>query len=779
MFKKRVVSVVMAAAMMVSTICSAGTATVSAASEKAAEGQWQAVAFGQSVDVNFSSTILPEKVGTNNVFEKDTDIKLPAQVPAALQDVTIESRGGKIQAGHDGLTFYYTEVPTSKNFTLTGTVTVEQLGPETGVAGNLQEGCGLMVRDVIGGARQEPLLEGYEEYPAASNIAAIWIDIIAKSKGADLDISALARYGVDEKAGSATAVRKSTRTKWLNDLELRKTTDTEKNTYDATMTLQLERTNESFVMRLLNEDGTVRNEYDFKSLDSNVNANIVENIEGDTMYVGFYCARNARMTVENTSLVLTEADTVDAPKYIPVNKEAAALYQASANYTNSSDYKVQALANFDGTMTVEKDGVAIATGLEVKAGEQFVYPTTLENATTNFKLVFTAADSVQTTGQKEASVSFTVTKEEYAKDLYVSPTGTSTATGTEEDPMDFATAINKLVPGGTIYMAGGTYAATKINLVNSGNASETKTIIPTGKVVIKDSKVEYLFKLDSDYWNISNIEVDGEERVSSRGFYVSGSNNVIDKLTVHSTKSDAGFCIKQDGRSSRSLWPSNNIVKNTESYNHRDTSGINADGFAAKSGSGDNNKFVNCVSYDNADDGWDLYNTLSGGKNGITIIENCIAYGNGNNGFKLGGESLAVAHEIRNSIAFNNGLDGFTDNFNPGELVVENNTSYDNNRFNYIFRPSPYVKDEDGKMTAAGTFVNNLSYRSSYQDANGNDKYDDKVFGVVKTNNYFIEDSAVNVTKIDFASLNKNNAFYRTEDNALAFGDFLRPQLVN
>ena len=131
--------------------------------------QWRAIAFGQSTDSNFSSNVLPEKIGVNDVTIAGK--KLTPQDAADLsQPITIESRGGKIANSHDGLTFFYTELPTNQNFILQATATVNQFGPENGARPAAQEGAGLLVRDVIGNARQQPLKVGYEEFPAASNM---------------------------------------------------------------------------------------------------------------------------------------------------------------------------------------------------------------------------------------------------------------------------------------------------------------------------------------------------------------------------------------------------------------------------------------------------------------------------------------------------------------------------------------------------------------------------------------------------------------------------------
>ncbi len=175
------------------------------------------------------------------------------------------------------------------------------------------------------------------------------------------------------------------------------------------------------------------------------------------------------------------------------------------------------------------------------------------------------------------------------------------------------------------------------------------------------------------------------------------------------------------------MWASYNRVVDSESYANEDPGKINADGFAVKMRVGEGNRLENCYAHNNVDDGFDLFNKIEDGANGVVVIENSVASNNTSNGFKLGGEGQPVAHQIRNSKATGNHLDGFTDNFNPGKLVVENNLAVDNQRFNYIFRPSPY-----GDVTTQGTFTGNLSIR------NQPGEYDDAVVGNIDNTNYFI-----------------------------------------
>ena len=160
---------------------------------------WQAITFGQSTDMNFGSTILPEKVGTNQVT---VDGKLVQPGPVASR-FTIESRGGKLANSHDGGTFYYTELPTDVNFTLSADVTLDQLGPETGSTPNRQEGAGLMVRDVLGKPRMNPQPEGEEEFPAASNMVMNLIRANKKANNGLVNMDGNYREGIYQPWGTA------------------------------------------------------------------------------------------------------------------------------------------------------------------------------------------------------------------------------------------------------------------------------------------------------------------------------------------------------------------------------------------------------------------------------------------------------------------------------------------------------------------------------------------------------------------------------------------------
>ncbi|MFE1350246.1 silent information regulator protein Sir2, partial [Streptomyces sp. NPDC058757] len=178
-------------------------------------------------------------------------------------------------------------------------------------------------------------------------------------------------------------------------------------------------------------------------------------------------------------------------------------------------------------------------------------------------------------------------------------------------------------------------------------------------------------------------------------------------------------------------WPARNLMVSVESHDNADAAGENADGFAAKLTTGPGNVFRYAVAHHNIDDGWDLYTKPDTGPIDPVTVEYSLAYTNGTlsdgtvnangdrNGYKLGGESIAVDHVVRRSIAYRNGKHGFTYNSNPGSLKVSENVSVDNAQRNYTFEAGTSV------------FRGNTSCRSTSGGTN------DKLVGDVDASNQF------------------------------------------
>jgi len=651
---------------------------------------WKAIAFGQSTDLNFSSNVLAEKIGVNDVTIDGKKLTPQDKVDLS-KPVTLESRGGKIANSHDGLTFFYTELPTKENFVLQATVRVDQFGPENGAKPAAQEGAGLLVRDVLGVPRQQPLKEGYEEFPAASNLVMNAIMTQDKKDHHRVKLQAITREGISHPWGDAGAeiIKQS----YQEEIDISKT---------PAFRLKLERTDDGFITAWAPAGSEA---WVSKSVPR---ADLISVQDPDRYYVGFFASRNAKITVSDASLTTSAAHTVASQPW-QAKSLPAVVQLASAGKSATARYQVQARANDDGVFSVRQNEVVIGSDKPVKAGEMYSVPATLTESNA-FSLTFTPARgeavhqtfSVDKVSGMETSV------------LYVSPDGRADGLGTRASPQDLATAIGLIAPGGKIILSAGDYPRSEIPLTASGSAEKITSLQAEGKAVIHGLLV------DASYWHIKGIEV------TDKSLRIQGSHNLIESVKAY-RNDDTGIQISSPEKIGRPLWASYNRVIDSESYANEDPGKINADGFAVKMRVGEGNRLENCYSHDNIDDGFDLFNKIEDGANGVVTIENSIARNNTSNGFKLGGEGQPVAHEVRNSKAIGNHLDGFTDNFNPGALVVANNVAVDNLRFNFIFRPSPY-----GDPSTQGVFTGNKSVRTQPG------MYDDAVVGNIDKSNYFI-----------------------------------------
>ncbi|MFF7171921.1 MULTISPECIES: carbohydrate-binding protein [Streptomyces] len=309
--------------------------------------------------------------------------------------------------------------------------------------------------------------------------------------------------------------------------------------------------------------------------------------------------------------------------------------------------------------------------------------------------------------------------------LYVSPSGTDSAAGTVTAPTTLTSAISRISAGGTIYMRGGTYAYSSTVTIPAGNngtsaARTTLSAYPGETPVLNfsaqaESSTNRGIQLNADYWKIYGLVV---ERAGDNGIYVGGSNNVVER-TVTRFNRDTGLQLGRIASSTpASQWPANNLILSAESHDNADSDGEDADGFAAKLTTGTGNVFRYAVSHNNIDDGWDLYTKTDTGAIGPVTIEYSLSYGNGTltdgsqagngdrNGFKLGGDDIAVNHVVQHSLAYRNGHHGFTYNSNPGSMTITSNVSIGNTERNFNFE------------TGTSVFRGNTSC-----DSGGNDRY--------------------------------------------------------
>ena len=456
--------------------------------------------------------------------------------------------------------------------------------------------------------------------------------------------------------------------------------------------------------------------------------------------------------------------------------------------------------------------LSLTLGLSACGESSSVTSLTSENIT--MSEVTQTSETPSTSGEEEDIID---------RDLICSPNGEATsADGTEERPFSLQYAIKKLQSGRKILMKEGVYKMPDTVLIDDdfdGEEGKMKTIMPLngGKVVLDFTGMIFAstnrgLEIKADYWHVKDLEVKG---AGDNGIYIGGNNNIIENCVTHDNM-DTGIQLGRKSSSCNdiSTWPANNLIKNCTSFDNHDPSGEDSDGFACKLTTGYGNVFDGCIAYNNVDDGWDLYAKGETGPIGPVTLKNCVAFNNGitskgvgtsnsdGNGFKLGGETIAVQHVVENCIAFNNLACGFTDNSNPGTIRMTKCTSYNNGVRDADANNYEMCRDE---QTSQNFFSDLLSYCSgevtnpidnSTTIANSKDEYKGTVehsvfyrgltmlkFDEIQPCDYTVESLSGTILETEdtpFVSVEVPNNqldlhnLLRNEDGSVNLGDFLK-----
>ena len=490
-----------------------------------------------------------------------------------------------------------------------------------------------------------------------------------------------------------------------------------------------------------------------------------------TTYFYVVSAVNSFGESANSIQVSATPQVVQTPPAAPTGLSAiAGNQQVALNWNASSgatSYNVKRSTTSGGPYTTIASGVTTTSFTN----------TGLVNGTTYFFVV----SAVNAVGQSPNSSQVSATPFQPpvgGNEIFVAPNGSASNPGTIEQPTTLPEAITRVAAGQTILMRGGNYnLSTTVTIArgNNGTSSQRKNIYAFGseKPVLNFSAQAFDsgnrgIQLNGHFWHLRGLEV---TNAGDNGIFIGGNNNIIELCVAHHNR-DSGFQLSRHSSSAPvSEWPANNLILNCTSFDNFDPdNGEDADGFACKLTAGPGNIFRGCIAHHNIDDGWDLFTKTDTGPIGAVTIENCISYNNGNlssggtttdsdgNGFKLGGEDIAVNHIVRRSIAFGNKKHGFTFNRNPGSITMTNNTSWGNGEANMKFDAGTHI------------FTNNLSFQ-------GTDSDDNAGTDVSNTNCWWISGASVNgkglvVSMADFISLTPTVT--RNADGTINLGNFLR-----
>ena len=662
--------------------------------------------------------------------------------------VTIKSKSGKlVPASFDGVSFYYTEVPASQNFTLRAKVTVDSWTLSNG-----QEGFGLMAADKLGGSgwnNSYMAVASKTEYYWNEEAKEVTTDSSATKVSQKIGLASQEKTGVT-KDNIAAIEANDTATVQANfkstsyPLEQRypeakniigNSTNTPADAGDITeMYLTIQKNNTGYFVTYESADGsysTTKKYYDTGAL---------ERIDSDYVYAGFFASRNATATFSDITFTTIDPKE-DAPaEERPIEKVSVNTYVQSATATGSADYEFLFSANCDGTLSIEDaKGEVVVSDVEVKA-DTLVKPAsvTLNKGKNEYKINFTPAEGYKPNGEYSAMESYetvvidhTVTYKtfgEAGQSIWVAPD--AKGSGSKEDPMSIYDAVKYVMPSQQIVLTEGTYkleSPLKIARGINGTADQMIYMVadPDAKTrpVIDFQGLCTGMTIGGDYWYFKGFDVTGSAD-GQKGLQVSGSHNTLDQIETYHNGNTGLQISRLNVTDTYAEWPSYNLILNCTSYGNADKGYEDADGFAAKLTVGDGNVFDGCIAHHNADDGWDLFAKVQTGSIGSVTIKNSIAYANGyledgtnagnGNGFKMGGDSMPGSHVLENSIAFANKAKGIDSNSCP-DIKVKNCTSINNQGANVAFYTNS-AKNTDFEATGV------ISFRTAKEDVAENIK---------------------------------------------------------
>jgi pectate disaccharide-lyase len=293
------------------------------------------------------------------------------------------------------------------------------------------------------------------------------------------------------------------------------------------------------------------------------------------------------------------------------------------------------------------------------------------------------------------------------------------------------------------------------------------------------------------YWYIKGLEVTkaGKTGIRVGGPAYLGSCNIIEQCVTHDNGDSGLYIGTSKSYTNEGNQSAYNQIINCDSYRNYDPGGStgpggNADGFSCKLAPGLGNRFKGCRSWENSDDGWDLYMA-----NYAVTIEDCWTWHNGDpvtfgytgaswggngQGFKVGGGSASKTgefvshglHVLKNCIAFDikypstTANRGFDRNNNMAGVTMYNCLSF-NNGVGYYFGTNP--DPGYGCHILKNCVVFDCSLSTNLSSA------------TVQTNNSWNASTGVTVSSADYRSLDVNLAkAAREADGSLPNNDFAK-----
>lgn len=765
---------------------------------------WGHIVYGNGANAN--------KTKVTGDINKDGKVTLESgsrKYDAKTETWTPDNQGKWVPATYDGLQFYYTTVPTSMNFTLRAKVTVDEW-----ILTNGQEAFGLMANDKLGGSgwnnSYSAFISKCEYYWDGTKVTT---DSSAQKVTHKLGIGAQEKIGctLDNiaklEAGDTATVQGDFKSSSY-PLEQRYPDATNvigngTNVTDGTITemyMTIQKNNTGYFVTYESVDGS------YKMTKKYYDTEALSKLDKDNVYVGFFVARNGKVTFSDVSLTTIDP-SLDAPAE-ERPKETLAVNTAVQSSTASGNSKYEFIfnANCDGMLTIkDAAGKVIAENVAVKNNVP-VKPATVDLSIGKNSYVLTFTPDANYTPDENTvmesyepvEIKHTVTYAVYGsagQSLWVAPD--ATGKGTKDDPMSIYDAVKYVQAGQTIVLKGGTYNLQKTVKVERGvnGTADAKIYMiadpdATSRPVFDFGGYCAGMILAGDYWVFKGFDVT-KSADGQKGIQVSGDYNLLDSINTYANGNTGIQISRYYTTDLYEDWPAYNTILNCSSYGNADKGYEDADGFAAKLTVADGNVFDGCIAHHNADDGWDLFAKVQTGAIGSVTIKNCVAYANGytmnggdagnGNGFKMGGDSMTGKHVLMNSVAYDNKAKGIDSNSCP-DIIVKDCISFNNGSYNVALYTNLKGANTDYDVTNVISFRYEKAKAANYSVGENiklqGTQDQDKVY---KDCNYFwdaetktsVNKSGAAVALDWFKNLDTSTELTRNADGSINMNDLL------
>lgn len=524
-------------------------ATITAKATAEAQQVWAFSAFGQGVSSD-------EKNAGYEGSANDGKVTL----------WNLNSKGKIVPASTDGLSFYYTAIPSNMNFTLSATVTVDEWTLTNG-----QEGFGLMAVGRVGkngdssvfwnnsymasvtkveyyvnadgSMALDTIKQGGTTAPEGSVKATMKLGIgsqektgVTKANLSKLEANDTATVN-NEFSSKMTTLESSGVTGNLIGNATKDVTGTVENP-QTTFKMSIQKNNTGYFVSYTNEAGetVTKKYYDTKAL---------EQLDEDNVYVGFFASRTAKITVTDINLTTVSPENDVAKEEQPVTTVAPSYKVTSATVSNSESYKLSYVANADGHVVVTAaDGTVIADE-DVTAGQKYVWETTLTLGENTFTVTMTPVEGYRPSefevldSYEASTFTYKVTYNKFDGDvIYVGPDAASDGVGTKENPIDIYTAVKFVSPGQKIVLLSGTYNLESTVTVQPGiDGTESQPIImaaesSTDRPVFDFGKNCEGMVLAGDHWYYQGFDVTNSANAKD-GIRLCGSSCTVDNVRTY------------------------------------------------------------------------------------------------------------------------------------------------------------------------------------------------------------------------------------------------------